>query len=230
MIQAQRREGGEGDESEAGPDALAAAHEAMAHFESEEAMPRNARQLEEMMNAMIEGAYDEDMDVRSQVHPCPLPSPLSNLLTHDRPALVLLSRISLRAARPETSEPELEGTVMECRKQAQSCTFSSLIQGSQERNLPYCSLGTFEVVHFMRTRRITIYSKKRINDPGVNPGSLNSKKVVTSKTMKLTLLLNMTCSSNSASRLYWRDPSTSQSVCEGAEVQIRGVWVTRGGW
>ena len=49
----------------------------MAQFENEESMPRNARQLEEMMHAMIENAYDEEMDVRSQVHTDP--SPFLNL-------------------------------------------------------------------------------------------------------------------------------------------------------
>lgn len=51
------------EESEAGPEAVAAAQQAMQQYgQEDEDNPQGARQLEEMMNAMIEQAYDEDME------------------------------------------------------------------------------------------------------------------------------------------------------------------------
>ena len=69
-MQGQRGEadGGGNEESEAGPEAVAAVQHAMQQYgqEDDDDNPQGARQLEQMMNAMIEQAYDEDMEVRSQ--------------------------------------------------------------------------------------------------------------------------------------------------------------------
>ena len=54
------------EESEAGPEAVAAVQQAMQQYgqgNDEDTPQQNARNLEEMMNAMIEQAYDEDMEV-----------------------------------------------------------------------------------------------------------------------------------------------------------------------
>lgn len=66
IVQGQRAEAeGEGNEvSEAGPEAVAAAQQAMQQYgQEDDENPPNARHLEEMMNAMIEQAYDEEMEV-----------------------------------------------------------------------------------------------------------------------------------------------------------------------
>lgn len=64
--QAQRgdADGGANEESEAGPEAVAAVQHAMQQYgQDDDENPQGARQLEQMMNAMIEQAYDEDMEV-----------------------------------------------------------------------------------------------------------------------------------------------------------------------
>lgn len=69
FIQGQRgdADGGANEESEAGPEAVAAVQQAMQQYgqdDDDDENPQGARQLEQMMNAMIEQAYDEEMEVR----------------------------------------------------------------------------------------------------------------------------------------------------------------------
>lgn len=64
LVQGPRTEAEGNEESEAGPEAVAAAQQAMQQYgQDSQDNPQGARHLEEMMNAMIEQAYDEDMEV-----------------------------------------------------------------------------------------------------------------------------------------------------------------------
>lgn len=75
------------EESEAGPEAVAAVQQAMEQYDQanndDDDNPQSARHLEEMMNAMIEQAYDEDMEVTALPFPrSTLTSILNNWFKH----------------------------------------------------------------------------------------------------------------------------------------------------